>query len=302
MKALESSSYRMGGDLMFDIINFKSELEKISKNVIENKLLIRTEEQTKLCIVLPFLHAMGYDCTDPTVVKTEFNCESDSGTTRVDFAIFRDDEIYMLIEVKSLTHKLCEKDITQLSNYFIANSSEIGLLTNGVDFYFYKASGKNQKMDVFPYIMCNITDLLNNDYAIKQLSQLAGGYKRHDKKSRPKVPDSAIIPKTVTKEDNCAIPKMIHTENNVQVNEAQVITIKSKHGEYAGINKMLIDYVRENRGIAVEELLHKFSKKDIQMAIMCGALNKSGKCVSVGCFEEVIKTPSTLKDYNYWAE
>ena len=287
---------------MFDIINFKSELEKISKNVIKNKLLIRTEEQTKLCIVLPFLHAMGYDCTDPTVVKTEFNCESDSGTTRVDFAIFREDEIYMLIEVKSLTHKLCEKDITQLSNYFIANSSEIALLTNGFDFYFYKASGKNQRMNIFPEIQFNITELINNDFAIKQLSQLAGSYRKQTKKIRPKYSDTMKIPKTVTKEDNCAIPLKIHTENNAQVNEAPVITIKSRDGEYADINKMLIDYVRDNRGIVVEELRHLFSKKDIQRAIMSGALNKSGECLSVGCFEEVIKTPLKFEDYNYWAK
>ncbi len=163
---------------MFDIINFKSELEKISKNVIENKLMIKTEEQTKLCIILPFLSSMGYEVTNPKVVKSEYSCKSENGNCRVDFAIFRDNKIYMLIEVKSLTHKLCDKDYNQLSSYFVSNSSEIGLLTNGIDFYFYKAGGKNQKMSCFSFIYFNIVDLENNDYVINQLSELAGSFSK----------------------------------------------------------------------------------------------------------------------------
>jgi hypothetical protein len=308
---------------MFDIINFKSELEKISKNVIENKLMIKTEEQTKLCIILPFLSSMGYEVTNPKVVKSEYSCKSENGNCRVDFAIFRDNKIYMLIEVKSLTHKLCEKDITQLSNYFSANSSEVGLLTNGLDFYFYKAGGKNQKMGIFPDIQFNITELINNDFVIKQLSQLAGRFSRVTKQVsviEEKIKEEEAQPELTNQIDaeqetkssvngvsNKALP--VKKRATVKSSDEQYIVVKSTDAPLPGLSASsrevnakaisFIAYVRDHDNvIADDKLKMKFTYRVFGMAYSTHAI----KCISNGNIIRLGRESDIQKFYDYFTK
>lgn len=318
---------------MFDIINFKSELERISKNVIENKLMIKTEEQTKLCIILPFLSSMGYEVTNPKVVKSEYSCKSENGNCRVDFAIFRDNKIYMLIEVKSLTHKLCDKDFNQLSSYFVSNSSEIGLLTNGIDFYFYRASGKNQKMSCFSFIYFNILDLVNNDYVINQLSDLAGSFtkvSRQTSVAKGKSTEEKVQPELTNQLDaeketkspangvsNKALP--VKKRGTVKSSDEQYIVVKSTDNPLPGLSASskevnakaisFIAYVRDHDNVIVDDKLKmRFTYRVVTVALSMHAVEyiSNGNMIRLGWksniqeFYDYFTKKDTNYGFSYW--
>jgi hypothetical protein len=326
--ALKRNSIRKVGAHMFNIINFKNSLVKIANNVINNKLMIKTEKQTNICVILPFLSAMGYDIDDPSEVKREFCCKSENRTGRVDFAVFRDNKIYMLIEVKSLAHKLCNKDINQLSSYFVSNSSEIGLLTNGLDFYFYKASGKNQKMSCFPYIYFNIIELVNNDYVINQLSQLAGRFSRVTKQVsviKEKITEEKVQPEQTDQFDaeketkspangvsTEALP--VKKRGTVKSSEEQYIVVKSTDNPLPGLSASsrevnvkainFIAYVRDHDNvIADDKLKMRFTYPVVGNAMLTHAVVRcaNGTKIRLG-FESNIQEfydYYTKKDTNY---
>lgn len=325
---LKRNSIRKVGVHMFNVINFKSSLVKIANNVINNKLMIKSEKQTNICVILPFLSAMGYDIDDPSEVKREFCCKSENRTGRVDFAVFRDNKIYMLIEVKSLTHKLCNKDINQLSSYFVSNSSEIGLLTNGLDFYFYRASGKNQKMSCFSFIYFNIVDLVNNDYVINQLSDLAGGFTKvsrqtsvakgesTEEKVQPELTNQIDAEQETKSSANGvsteALP--VKKRGTVKSSDEQFVIVKSTDAPLPGLSASskevnakaisFIAYVRDHDNvIADDKLKMKFTYPVFNIASSTHAIKyiSNGKMIRLGWESDIQKFYDyfTKKDTNY---
>ena len=68
---------------------------------------------------MPFINLLGYDVFNPTEVVPEFT--ADVGTKageKVDYAIFKDDEVIMLIECKKYGDDLTEVHTSQLYRYF----------------------------------------------------------------------------------------------------------------------------------------------------------------------------------------
>lgn len=68
-----------------------------------------------LPFVVPFINLLGYDVFNPTEVVPEFT--ADVGTKageKVDYAIFKDDEVVMLIECKKYGEDLSDVHTSQL--------------------------------------------------------------------------------------------------------------------------------------------------------------------------------------------
>lgn len=125
----------------------------------QNDLNDMTEEATKNALVMPFFSMMGYDVFDPNEFIPEFVC--DVGTKKgekIDYAIIKDNEPIMIIEVKRSGMKLQKQQHSQLFRYFSVNRSRVAVLTNGVQYNFYSDINAPNIMDDEPFFSFNIIE------------------------------------------------------------------------------------------------------------------------------------------------
>lgn len=123
---------------------------------------IQTEEATKNAFIMPFIsQVLGYDVFDPQEVVPEFVC--DLGTKKgekIDYAIFRDRAIQIVVECKKFGEPLNVQHASQLFRYFHVTNARIALLTNGAQYLFFTDLDAPNKMDEKPFL---VLDLLNID-------------------------------------------------------------------------------------------------------------------------------------------
>ena len=167
-------------------MGFKEDIQKLKIDIFERKPHISNEEQTKQSLIIPFIHLLGYDTSDPLEVKAEF--VSDYGKkagTRVDYAILKDNKPIIFIEAKPVNTVLSNYD-SQLEFYFNSSTNDVklGILTNGEEYRFFTDLKKSNKMDEKPFIILSFTDLKETDiifleclkkdsYATDRLSEYA---------------------------------------------------------------------------------------------------------------------------------
>jgi predicted type IV restriction endonuclease len=73
------------------------------------------EEQTKLCLVLPFLRLLGYDAGDPEQVVPEHHADfSENYQNRVDFRLMVGGKPVIAIECKSVGAELKDRPAEEL--------------------------------------------------------------------------------------------------------------------------------------------------------------------------------------------
>lgn len=138
---------------------------ELSLKIKKEKQNIETEEATKNAFVMPFIsRALGYDVFEPEEVMPEFT--ADVGTKKgekVDYAIFQDSQVQMLIEVKSVHEALKLEHASQLYRYFSVTNARIAVLTNGQQYEFYTDLDVRNRMDSKPFL---VLDLLAIDETI----------------------------------------------------------------------------------------------------------------------------------------
>ena len=113
------------------------------------------EFQTRVSLVNPFLERLGYDSRDPDVVRMEYTADIGKAGEKVDYAIFREGDPYIFIEVKST-----EKDIRdarfshQLARYVVTEPKiRFAALTNGVLWRWHRcADPASRVMEERPFI------------------------------------------------------------------------------------------------------------------------------------------------------
>lgn len=148
-------------------MDFKAKLKELGNRVVKLEKTIKTEEATKTSLIMPFFQLLGYDVFNPQEFTPEYI--ADVGIKKgekVDYAIFLNDDITMLIEAKSITEKLDKHD-SQLFRYFGTTKARFAILTNGKIYKFYTDLEKVNIMDSSPFLEIDITDLSDND--IQQL-------------------------------------------------------------------------------------------------------------------------------------
>ena len=137
------------------------ELSKLSDRIDDFKEKVKGERSTINTFILPFIHLLGYDTTNPTEVKYEFT--ADFGVKqgeKVDLAILKDDNVIMLIECKDWRVDISKSDVSQLYRYFnVVTAARIGVLTNGILFRFYTDSEKQNVMDTEPFFEFSMSEI-----------------------------------------------------------------------------------------------------------------------------------------------
>ena len=141
-------------------MDFIEELRNLSTRITKQKELIQTEEATKMAFVVPFINLLGYDVFNPTEVVPEFT--ADVGTKageKVDYAIFKDDEVIMLIECKKYGEDLSDVHTSQLYRYFSVVHARFAVLTDGVLYRFYTDLEEPNVMDSKPFLEFDMLDI-----------------------------------------------------------------------------------------------------------------------------------------------
>ncbi len=155
-------------------MDFKDQLKQLSDRVIKLKDQTLTEEATKNAFILPFIQSLGYDVFNPTEVVPEF--VADIGLKKgekIDYAIFRENKVAILIECKHWAQNLDLHD-GQLLRYFHTSKSRFGLLTNGITYRFYTDLVAPNKMDEKPFLEFDITEIKDNQ--IEELKKFHKSY------------------------------------------------------------------------------------------------------------------------------
>lgn len=142
------------------------QLEEFLKKVKSHKKFMDSEESVKHSCVIPFLELLGYDVTNPSIVKPEYT--ADVGIKKgekVDYAILDSDgSPLVLIEVKALGENL-DKHIDQLYRYFSITGG-LGVLTNGIEYRFFTDLDDDNRMDKTPFLVIDLENFKDEDMEI----------------------------------------------------------------------------------------------------------------------------------------
>jgi hypothetical protein len=140
-------------------MGFIEDLAALTATIRQRVAVVKTEEATKMSLIVPMLQTWGYDPFNPLEVTPEYT--ADVGTKqkeKVDYAIMRDGEPIILVECKPAGMPL-DKHGSQLFRYFSVCPAKIGILTNGVEYRFFSDTEHENKMDLVPFLTVNLLDL-----------------------------------------------------------------------------------------------------------------------------------------------
>jgi len=152
-------------------MDFADQIRELSHRARKQIEYLETEEATKNALVMPFIRALGYDIFDPKEVVPEFT--ADHGVKKgekVDYAIIKDGTPIMLFECKAANSNIDQaQNLSQLYRYFSVTNARIGVLTNGITYYFYSDLEENNKMDERPFLEFDL--LSPNEKLIPELKR-----------------------------------------------------------------------------------------------------------------------------------
>lgn len=136
---------------------FRQKLVDFAARIVEIAPRCTNEESTKLFLILPFLHFLGYDDRNPHEVCPEHSADfSEKYKNRVDFAILKDEQPVIAIECKCCGMSLRDER-GQLRSYFnAAPSVKMGVLTDGITYEFYADSDEPNIMDQTAFLSVDL--------------------------------------------------------------------------------------------------------------------------------------------------
>jgi hypothetical protein len=151
-------------------MTFKEDVADLARRAISAQAIAQTEEATKNAIVMPFLRVLGFDVFDPAQVIPEF--VADVGLKKgekIDYAVKIGDQIEYLVEAKSVNTSLRDAQYSQLFRYFHTCDANIGILTNGLQIWFFTDLDAPNKMDAAPFFKFDLLSYDDND--LKELEK-----------------------------------------------------------------------------------------------------------------------------------
>lgn len=150
-------------------MEFADKIKELSNRIKQLRDSVQTEEATKHSFVMPFIQILGYDVFNPNIVIPEFTADiGKKKGEKIDYAILKDNEPLILIEVKSHTENLDKHD-KQLERYYTVVDCKFGVLTNGIEYRFYSDLEKTNKMDSKAFLVIDMLNLKDRD--IKELEK-----------------------------------------------------------------------------------------------------------------------------------
>ncbi len=116
----------------------KNFVNKIKSEKDSNNLNTYDEATTKQTIVLPILNFLGWDIFDIEDVQPEYPVDPRNSNEKVDYALAKNTDSMVFVEVKAISNDNgLENYEKQICNYCFNNSVTMGILTNGISWWFY---------------------------------------------------------------------------------------------------------------------------------------------------------------------
>jgi len=141
-------------------MDLMDQLQSLGKLIEKHSSDITTHEATGNIFVLPFIQALGYDIFDPQEVLPQFTPDDGfRNDETVDYAVMRDDKPALLFECKTCGTDLDVVQATQLRRCFHVASARIGILTNGISYFFYADLEEKNIMDDAPFLKIDLRNL-----------------------------------------------------------------------------------------------------------------------------------------------
>lgn len=145
-------------------MELEARLTELGQVAREHREVLLTEEAAKNALVMPFLHALGYNPFNPSEVIPEFTCDVGiKKGEKVDYAIRVGEGLRMLIECKPATAELSVSHAHQLFRYFATTDARIAVLTNGVVYKFFSDVDVPNRMDDQPFFTFQLDALRKAD-------------------------------------------------------------------------------------------------------------------------------------------
>ena len=144
--------------------DFADRIRDLATRTASQRDNVLTEEATKHAFVLPFIQTLGYDVFNPSVVTPEL--VADVGVKKgekVDYAILVEGKPIMIFECKAHTCNLKEAEYSQLLRYFHVTDARFGVLTNGIQYWFFTDLDTPNKMDTQPFLKVDLMNLRDGD-------------------------------------------------------------------------------------------------------------------------------------------
>jgi hypothetical protein len=133
--------------------------ETINK-VLEYKGVVKGETSTRRAIIDPIISYLGYDVCNPFEVVNEYTCDFGiKKGEKVDYALYHNGELTILIEAKAVDVELDISHVGQLYRYFSVSKAQLGILTNGVEYWFFTDTKDKNIMDSEPFFKVSLEDL-----------------------------------------------------------------------------------------------------------------------------------------------
>lgn len=141
-----------------NLFDYVAKIKDIATHAIQ---AITNEEATKTALILPMISALGYDIFNPYELIPEMDCDLSRAGDKVDYAISINGSVRIIIECK---HHRCNLSAhaPQLMKYYAASEAKCGILTNGIEYWFYSDTVKANIMDKEPFFKFNILEMGND--------------------------------------------------------------------------------------------------------------------------------------------
>ncbi len=99
------------------------------------------EATTKQIIIIRILNILGWNIFDVKEIQPEYPVDSQNSNEKVDYALARDTDNMVFVEAKAVNVDLegCEE---KFCNYCFKNNVVLGVLTNGISWWFYLPRAK----------------------------------------------------------------------------------------------------------------------------------------------------------------
>ena len=143
-------------------MDFKNALKDELRGNHLAKTDLRSEEDTKRVLVVPFIEALGYDTRNPAEFLSEYSTAGSSG--RVDYAILHDGNPVIIVECKPVSNERLIDNRGQLRRYFNAAKPDVAILTNGIQYQFFSDLDREGEMDSEPFLEVDLGDCDDEDF------------------------------------------------------------------------------------------------------------------------------------------
>lgn len=151
-------------------MSLEQQIQILVDRIDSDGATLENEEATKNALILPMLRALGYDVFNPNEVRPEFSADTPGRRAeKVDYAIFLNGDIEILVECKALRSSLKPKEVNQLFRYFSATSARLAVLTDGETYKFYTDLDASNLMDAQPFLVIRLEQL--NSLDLRQLEK-----------------------------------------------------------------------------------------------------------------------------------